>query len=151
MNGMSLIVKSITRLITAFVTIFGIYLILYGQVSPGGGFSGGVILACSFILLTLAFGKDFSLRIFSRRGASIWDCVGAGLFLLFAWWGVRQGFFFKNFADLGEPFRLLSGGTILYNNIAIGIKVAACLFGVFVALAVFRRAETKPTEEEEEI
>jgi len=146
---MSLIVKSITRLLTGFIVIFGIYLVVYGQVSPGGGFSGGVILACAFILLTLAFGKDFSLRIFSRKGASIWDCFGAALFLLIAVLGLKVGLFFQNWAASGEPFDLISGGTILYSNIAIGIKVSACLFGVFIALAIFRRGETKKEEEEE--
>ena len=149
MTGMSLIVKSITRLVIAFITIFGIYLVVYGQVSPGGGFSGGVILACAFILLTLAFGKDFSLRIFSRKGASIWDSLGAALFLLIAIYGLKYGVFFKNYADTGQPFNLLSGGTVLYSNIAIGIKVSACLFGVFIALAIFRRGEIKEKEEEE--
>ena len=148
MRGMTLIVKAITRLMTGFITVFGIYLVVYGHVTPGGGFSGGVILACAFILLTLAFGKDFSLRIFSRKQASVWDSVGAVLFLLFAVLGlVFSNMFFRNFITPAEPFHLWrGGGTILYNNIFIGIKVSACLFGVFIALILFRKGPAKEEE-----
>ena len=150
MNGMSSIVKSITRLVTGFITIFGIYIILYGHVTPGGGFAGGVILACAFILLTLAFGKGFSLGIMSRKEASTWDSIGAALFLLFAVLGlVFTQMFFQNFIDPAKPFHpWKGGGTILYNNIFIGIKVSACLFGVFIALILFRRGPAEPEEEE---
>ena len=148
MSGMSLIVKSITRLLTGFITVFGIYIVCGGHISPGGGFSGGVILACAFILLTLAFGKDFSLQIISRKKASVWDSFGAIMFLLIAVFGIAYGgYFFQNFLSKGTPFRLWSGGTILLSNIGIGIKVGACLFGIFIALAIFRRGEVKKEEE----
>ncbi|NQT86196.1 hypothetical protein HQ560_05485, partial [bacterium] len=39
----------------------------------------------------------------------------------------------------GAPsFALTDGGIILPCNVAIGIKVGACLFGAFLALAAFR-------------
>lgn len=57
-KGMSLIVKVITRLTVGLILLFGIYIVLHGHVSPGGGFAGGVIIALSFIHLMLAYGKD---------------------------------------------------------------------------------------------
>lgn len=45
----SLILKSITRLILPYMIMFGIYLILHGDVSPGGGFQGGVMLATAYL------------------------------------------------------------------------------------------------------
>ena len=65
MKGMSLIVKSVTRLVTAFIVIFGVYLVLYGHLTPGGGFPGGVVLACALILVTLSFGRAFVSQFFS--------------------------------------------------------------------------------------
>ena len=56
-GGMSLIVKTVTRWLKAFLLLFGIYLVLYGHLSPGGGFSGGVVVASAFILLVLANGQ----------------------------------------------------------------------------------------------
>ena len=148
-QGMTLIVKTITRLVAAFIATYGIYIVLYGHLTPGGGFAGGVILACGFVLLVLAFGKDFALGILSQRGASIWDCLGAFAFLIVALLGYIGGTFFYNVIAKGKPFHLVSAGTIPLANIAIGIKVGACLFGVFIALVLFRmRGGPEETEEE---
>lgn len=147
--GMTLIVKTITRVVAGFIATYGIYLVLYGHLTPGGGFAGGVILACGFVLLVLAFGKDFTFRILSQRGTSIWDCLGAFAFLAIALLGYIGGTFFFNVIGKGRPFHLLSAGTIPLANIAIGIKVAACLCGVFIALVLFRMmGGSEETEEE---
>lgn len=146
--GMSLIVKEVAKLVTGFVAIFAAYIILYGHLTPGGGFVGGVILACGFILTVLAFGKQFSDRIISDAGTKGWDVFGATLFLVVALVGYRAGNFFANFLPHPGNFRLLSAGTIPLANVAIGIKVAACLLGAFLALSVF--GTSAQTEEKEE-
>jgi len=138
MNGMTLIVKTITRLIIGFIVVFSASIILYGHITPGGGFAGGVMLACAFILLVLVFGKKTALDIIREKTLSVWDCLGAFGFLVIAVIGFSGGFFFKNFIMKGTPLRLISAGTIMWSNLAIGIKVSACLFAVFVALALFR-------------
>jgi len=135
---MSLIVKEVTKLVTGFITLYAAYIILYGHLTPGGGFVGGVILACTFILTVLAYGKGFANRMISDAGTKAWDTFGALMFLVIAVVGYKAGEFFVNFIGLGKPFDLVSAGTIPLSNIAIGIKVAACLLGVFLALSVFR-------------
>ena len=138
MNGMTLIVKTITRLVLGFIIIYAGSIILYGHLTPGGGFAGGVMLACAFILLVLAMGKNAALAIVSERKLSAWDCIGALAFLAIALLGYVTGDFFTNFIVRGTPLRLISGGTIMWSNIAIGIKVSASLFAVFIALACLR-------------
>jgi len=140
MKGMSLIVKTVTRLVVGFILIFGVALVLYGHLTPGGGFAGGVVLSCALILTLLAFGGDFATRLMNEHSASLWDCFGALLFLALALLGYTAGQFFLNldWLRMDKPFRLFSSGSVLFSNIAIGIKVAACLFGVMVALAAFR-------------
>lgn len=138
MKGMSLIVRTITRLIAGFILVYGAHIVLYGHLTPGGGFAGGVMLACALILMVLAFGKEGALDIVSEKAASAWDCIGALLFLLIAVLGFVGGYFFLNFMDKGEAFHLISAGTLMWSNIAIGIKVGACLFLVFLVLAAFR-------------
>jgi len=56
-KGMSLIVKTITRLTVGIMLLYGIYIISHGHLTPGGGFAGGVIIALSFVNLMLAYGK----------------------------------------------------------------------------------------------
>jgi len=141
MSGMTIIVKKTSRIVIRFIAVYGIYIVLFGHLTPGGGFTGGVMLACGLIITMLAFGKDFSDGIFAELGMAVWDCIGALAFLAIALLGYAAGAFFINFLGKGQPFDLFSAGIIPLCNIAIGVKVGACLFGVFAALAVFKRGE----------
>ncbi|VAV84483.1 Na(+) H(+) antiporter subunit B [hydrothermal vent metagenome] len=42
--------------ITPFIQLFALYVIAHGDISPGGGFQGGVIIGASVILYVIAFG-----------------------------------------------------------------------------------------------
>jgi multicomponent Na+:H+ antiporter subunit B len=132
--GMTLIVKTITRLTVGLILLYGIYIVTHGHLSPGGGFAGGVIIALSFIHLMLAFGKDLALRKLSGSVASLFESFGAIMFLTIALLGLIGGYFFFNFFSKGKPFNLFSAGIIPLCNIAICLKVGAGLFAVFVAL-----------------
>ena len=143
MKGMTVIVKTVSSWVKVLIFLFGIYIILFGHLSPGGGFAGGVILASSYVLLMLAFGREFVEKNLPLSIASRLDCLGAFLFALIAILGlVVGGSFFVNFLYQkylpGEPFDLVSGGTIPLSNLAIGLKVGASLFLVIFALSMFR-------------
>jgi len=149
MTGMTLIVKTITDFVAAFIVVFGAYIVLYGHLTPGGGFAGGVIIACAFILVLLAHGKEQAFARLPEKMAHALDSGGALAFLLIGWVGVTGGFFFMNIFGRGEMFRLLSSGMILPLNIAIAFKVGSSLFLVFAALAMFRRRSFRAMIEEE--
>jgi multicomponent Na+:H+ antiporter subunit B len=146
MEGMTVIVKTVTRWVKAFIFLYGIYITITGHLTPGGGFAGGVIIACSYILLTLAYGKDFVHNMLKSVTASRLDSVGALLFLVIALLGLGfGGLFFANFLHTRFPdisLSLFSAGAIPISNIAIGIKVGASLFSVFVIISVLRIIET---------
>lgn len=133
---MTLIVKTITRLTIGLILLYGIYIVLHGHVSPGGGFAGGVIIALSFIHLTLAFGKGVALRRLNEVRISLLESIGALAFLSIALLGFGGGYFFFNFLNKGVAFDLFSAGTIPLSNIAICLKVGIGLFAIFVTLVV---------------
>lgn len=139
---MTLIVKVIARVVSPFIMIFGIYMILHGHLSPGGGFPGGVVIASAFVLLTLSFGKEIVYQKLKESTASVMESVGALIFLILAVLGiVFGGYFFLNFLPKGEPFRLISAGFIPLANIGIGLKVGGGIFAVFLTLILFRLSE----------
>ena len=140
-TGMTLIVKTITRLTVGLILLFGIYIILHGHLSPGGGFAGGVIVALSFVHLMLAFGKDVAAARISKNMASNLESIGALMFLSIALLGFLGGSFFLNILPKGTPFNLFSAGIIPLCNIAIGIKVGVGLFAIFLALVVLERSK----------
>lgn len=138
-KGMTLIVKTITRLTVGLIFLYGIYIVLHGHLTPGGGFAGGVIIALAFIHLMLAFGKDVALKKLSRPIASLFESIGAVLFLSIAVIGFAGGYFFLNFfVNKGAPFKLFSAGIIPLCNIAISFKVGAGLFAIFLALVLLK-------------
>ncbi len=142
--GMTLIVKTITRLTVGLILLYGIYIVLHGHLTPGGGFAGGVIIALSFIHLMLAFGKEVALKKLSAQAASILESLGAIMFLTIAILGFTGGYLFFNFfIQKGRPFDLFSAGIIPLCNIAISLKVGAGLFAIFAVLVLFRGQEEK--------
>ena len=70
-KGMTIIVKTVTRLTLGFILIYGIYVALNGHIGPGGGFAGGVIIALSFVHIMLAFGRDVALKKLKPSGLRI--------------------------------------------------------------------------------
>lgn len=142
-TGMSLIVKTVTRLTVGLILLFGIYIVLHGHLSPGGGFAGGVIIALSFVHLMLAFGKDVALKKLSKNLASNLESIGALLFLSIALLGFFGGAFFSNIINKGAPFQLFSAGTIPLSNLAISLKVGVGLFAIFMALVILEESKRK--------
>lgn len=137
-KGMSLIVKTVTRFTVGLIFLYGVYIVLHGHITPGGGFAGGVIIALSFIHLMLAYGKEVAFEKLSKAAAAFFESAGAVLFLGIALLGFVGGYFFLNFIAKGHPFRLFSAGIIPLCNIAICLKVGAGLFAIFVALVLLK-------------
>ncbi len=142
MKGMSIIVRTVCHWVSAFIFLYGLCIVVYGHLTPGGGFAGGVILACAFGLMVLALGKESAVRAFPVGSASKLDSIGALLFLIIAILGLfAGGGFFVNFLQKqhpGEEMALFNAGIIPLCNIAIAIKVCASLFLAVVVFSVLR-------------
>lgn len=137
MRGMTPIVKTVTRGLAGAIFLYGIYIVLHGHLTPGGGFAGGVVLSAAFILVFLAKGAPQAVSQAKKWRSSVAESLGIFAFWTLALVGLICGtFFFYNFLAKGKPFLLLSAGFIPLNNIAIGLEVAGALFAIFVALAV---------------
>lgn len=137
MSGMSLIVKTVTRITAAIIFLFGCYITLTGHFALGGGFAGGIISALGYILYVLAYGKSEAEMKISQRGATLMMCLGMILFLALALLGFSGGYFFKNFLPKGMAGELVSGGIIPFCNFAIMLEVGAGLYLVFLRLITF--------------
>ena len=82
----------------------GVYIVVHGQITPGGGFQGGVILAAGPLVVFLS-GRYLRMRR-SRPHTlvEVGDAVGAAGFALVGLGGlVFVGVFFKNFLPFGIP------------------------------------------------
>ena len=140
MKGMTVIVKKTTQLIAGIIFLYGIYIVLHGHLTPGGGFAGGIILAGSFILLILAFGSDFLNLVQKESGSTIYENLAILVFLFLALSGMLAGakVFFVNWLPHGTPGELVSAGLLPLYNIFVGIEVAASILTIFLALVIFK-------------
>ena len=133
-----IIVRYISRIIVPFVQLYGLYVILHGHLSPGGGFSGGAIVGASMILYALAFNLGAGTKKLSHDVSSVLESGGA---LVFAGMGILAVLLGTNFLGnraaglpLGVPGNLFSSGAIMVITFAVGIKVASTMITLFYNL-----------------
>jgi multicomponent Na+:H+ antiporter subunit B len=106
------------------LTVLGVYIVVHGQITPGGGFQGGVVLAAGPLAVFLA-GRYLRMKALAPQTlVEIGDALGAAGYGLVGLSGlVFVGVFFKNFLPQGIPGHLLSAGQIDVASVAVGLEV----------------------------
>ena len=124
-------------LLVPSIFIYGIYILLNGQNSPGGGFSGGAVLGAGLIIASASFGMSGVDKVYTLRASMIIT------FVSLAFYSFAKGYVFftgangiENHIPKGTPGAILSGGLILPLDIAVGFVVACTMFGFY---SLFRR------------
>lgn len=131
------ILQTVAMVLVPFIILFGIYVILNGHLSPGGGFSGGAIIGAGLILYLNAFGFEKTERFFT---AKTYKWIS---FLALSFYCIAKSYSFYTGAHhlesgipLGTPGDILSSGLILPLNICVGLVVACTMYAFF---ALFRK------------
>jgi multicomponent Na+:H+ antiporter subunit B len=114
----------------------GLYVVAHGQLSPGGGFQGGVVAATALHLLYL--GADYRAleRVRPIGVYEVGDALAASAYLVTGLAGLVGGtaFLANTLLPYGTFNTLSSGGTVPLLNAAIGMEVACA---VVILLARF--------------
>ncbi|HEX9776531.1 MAG TPA: MnhB domain-containing protein [Geopsychrobacteraceae bacterium] len=133
--GESRIIRTAVRLLVPFVQLFGLYVIVHGHYSPGGGFQGGVILGASFIMLSLAFDQQTSMRFMSERANALLGNLGALIFIGVAALCAVFGGLFLDYGALDVliplgPVEWRSFGIFLV-EVGVGLAVMSIMVSLF--------------------
>ncbi len=132
-----LILQSVARVVIPGIFMFGLYVLLNGHLSPGGGFSGGAIMGSGLILHSAAFGFSKTQRFFNKH---IYEVVKVGSLCLYALIIAYYLFIGANgiasVVPLGTPGKILSAGLILPINVLVGLEVACTMYAFY---AFFRK------------
>jgi multicomponent Na+:H+ antiporter subunit B len=135
MAGMTTIVRTISRLLFPFMFLFGVYVLIHGHLTPGGGFQGGVIIAASFVMIWLAYGLEQSPIGFKLFRTEVLEAIGGLVIVAVGVMGLVAGVgVLGHVLPLGTLGNLFSGGNLPLLNICVGIEVAASLILVFYAM-----------------
>ncbi len=131
------ILRTMGRALLPGILIYGIYILLNGQNSPGGGFSGGAVIGAGMILFSAAFGMKAADRFLTMKACMVIT------FVSLAFYSFAKGYVFftganglENHIPKGTPGAILSGGMILPLDIAVGCVVSVTMFGFY---SLFRR------------
>lgn len=126
----------VARLLIPYIQIYGLYVIAHGELGPGGGFQGGVILGSSIILYAIVFGIEEGRKRMSRKindllnTTGIFIYAGIGLLCLLAGGAYLE----YDMLPLGTP-KLASHLGIYGIEIGVGITVAAVMITIFFETA----------------
>lgn len=133
-----LIVKVISRLIIPFIQLYGVFIIIHGHLSPGGGFAGGAILGAGFILYTLAFGLEKGNKKMPHSISSKVEAGGIIWYILMGFIGIAVGNHFLTNREsgilMGQTGDVISAGFIPLITLGIGLKVGSTLVTLFHSL-----------------
>lgn len=130
------ILSRMGRIILPAVMLFGVYVVINGHLSPGGGFSGGTVLGCGLILSALILGRSRMEELLppNRVTALTVGCLLA--------YGIMKGYSFFTGANhlgwdvpKGTPGAIFSAGFILPLNICVGIIVACTMYTFYTLFA----------------
>lgn len=131
------ILRTMGRGLLPCILIYGIYILLNGQNSPGGGFSGGAVIGAGMILFSAAFGMKVADRFLTTKVCMVIT------FVSLAFYSFAKGYVFfmganglENHIPKGTPGAIFSGGMILPLDIAVGCVVSVTMFGFY---SLFRR------------
>lgn len=131
------ILQKITLVLVPIIMIFGIYVILNGHLSPGGGFSGGAIIGAGLILYLNAFGFEKTERFFTEKTYKWISFSALSFYCLAKSYSFYTGaHHLESHIPLGTPGAIISSGLILPLNICVGLVVACTMYAFF---ALFRK------------
>jgi len=133
--GESIIIQTGVRLMVPFIQLFGLYVIVHGHYSPGGGFQGGVVLGASFILLAVAFDLKTSLRRFSLGANAVMGNAGVLIYAGTAVLCALLGGLFLDYAALArviplDPVEWRSLGIFLV-EVGVGLAVMSIMASLY--------------------
>ena len=134
-----LILKKGAKCLAPVVILYGIYVVLNGHLSPGGGFSGGSIIGAGLILYSAANGQKKMQTFFTIK-----TLTRISVACLLTYCGCKSYSFFTGANHVGweipkgTPGAILSSGFILPLNICVGLVVACTMYGFY---ALFTKGE----------
>lgn len=140
---LSTTIQAVTMPVVLLTVLFGFYIGLHGQLTPGGGFQAGVILSTASVLVYIAQNTEAFRRITSHTAVEMIEAAGAAGYALVGLTPLLMGVpFLTDFLPLGETGDVFSSGTIAVISALVGVEVtAAFLMVTFTYLQEIIRGE----------
>ena len=134
-----LILQRIASFLVPLILLFGVYIIMNGHISPGGGFSGGAVMGAGLILYLNAFGFRKTERFFTFKTFKAVSLCALSFYAISKAYSFFTGAnHLSSFITPGTPGKLFSAGLIPYLNIAVGLVVCCTMYAFYT---LFRKGD----------
>ena len=131
-----LLIEKLTRFIIPLILIFGLYIQFHGEISPGGGFQAGAIMATGFILYSMAFGDSILLKILTLNKLKNIAISGFGIYLITGLCGLFGKLEFLNYNVFSNNNAIAQKIGITIVELGVGITVFATMLLIYFCLAM---------------
>ena len=112
--------------VSPLLVVVGLETVTHGQISPGGGFQGGVVLASAVFVVYLATSYARVERFEAGSLVEGAEGLGAGGYVVVGVVALIGGSaYLTNVIGLGHAGNFVSGGTLPIINAVVGVEVAA--------------------------
>lgn len=119
------------RVIIPFIMLYGVYVLIHGEDSPGGGFQAGALFGIAVVLSRLVHGEQAILNI-SGDKALILAGIGTAIYGSV---GVVTLLFGGNFLEYGTlPLNISEPGRHALGILAIELGVTICVMSTIVVI-----------------
>jgi len=126
----SLILREVNRFTVIIIYLFGLYIILHGHLSPGGGFAGGTILSAGLVFYKLVY-PERSKRVITKDVLMKAICSSLLIYGGMKSYHIMHGIFAHEVASSKVvPYAIYSGGSLLVLNACVGIIVASTFYSI---------------------
>ena len=134
-----MILQHQANLLVPLILLFGVYVVMNGHISPGGGFSGGAIMGAGLILYLNAFGFKKTERFFTFKTFQIVSLMALAFYACSKAYSFFTGAnHLTSIFTPGTPGMLFSAGLIPYLNIAVGLVVCCTMYAFYT---LFRKGD----------
>jgi multicomponent Na+:H+ antiporter subunit B len=118
------------RIMLPIILLFALYIQFHGEISPGGGFQAGCIIATIFITYALGFGDNILLKTISNFNLKIITIIGISLYILVGMIGLLGGQDFLN-------YNVFFGQTIgvMLVELGVGITVSSTMLLIYLRVS----------------
>lgn len=133
------IIRTVCKFVIPTILVFGVYILLNGHLSPGGGFSGGAIMASALIIYGLVWGGERASKAIPAKVLKIIVLCALGFYACSKTYSFFTGAnHLHSIISPGVPGRILSAGLILPLNVAVGFVVCCTMYSFYM---YFQRGE----------
>ena len=127
-------VRAVGLAAAGLAALVGLYVVMHGYITPGGGFQGGVVLAGACVLVYLAGSYRAYRRLVPEWLVDGAEGIGAGTYAVVGLVGLLLGLaYLQNVlgGSLGTAGTLASSGSIAILNAATALEIAAAFVLLF--------------------